>query len=237
MWALLIAYSASPPDGYAGDPPGNRYCTSCHTGSLNSGPGAVYVTGVPTFYAAGSTYTFTLVVQDSTGVRFGCEMVAKDTSGNVVGTFTPSGPNTTVSSAGYAKHENAPYAEDSFAFVFEYTAPDASTYAGPIILYAVGNASNGDGSTSGDNVYFYVDTLLSATAVSEIVRAGGVALRGRKVVVEVRGEAVDIRLYGRDGRGRRIFTGVVFGRREFSLPSGGVVIVRVGKRLKVFKVL
>ncbi len=234
---FAIAYSSSPPDGYAGDPPNNRYCTSCHTGSLNSGPGTVYVSGLPSFYVAGTTYTFTVVVKDSTASRFGCEMVAKDTAGNVVGTFAASGPNTTVSSGGYAKHENAPYAADSFAFVFEYTAPDTSTYSGPIIVYAVGNAANGNGASSGDNIYSFVDTLMPATAVSEVVRAGGVLLRGREVIVEARGEAVDIRFYGKDGRGRRIFTGVVFGRRRFALPGSGVVLVKIGKRVRAFKVL
>ncbi len=197
----------------------------------------MYVSGLPAFYEAGTTYTFAVVVKDSTASRFGCEMVAKDTAGNVVGTFTASGPNTTVSLGGYAKHENAPYAADSFAFVFEYTTPDPSSYSGPIIIYAVGNAADGNGSTSGDNVYSFVDTLMPATAVSEVVRAGGVLLDGRDVIVEAKGEAVDIRFYGRDGRGRRIFTGVLFGRRSFALPGSGVVVVRIGRQVRAFKVL
>jgi len=119
----------------------------------------VTVRGIPSSYDPATTYTLSLVVYDTTAARFGGEMVAKDTAGNVVGSFTPTGPNTTVTSGGYAVHESAPYAVDSFAFVFEYTTPDASTYSGPIVIYAVGNAANGNGNTIGDNVYSFVDTL------------------------------------------------------------------------------
>ncbi len=237
MLVLFINYSSIPPEGYAGDPPNNRYCTSCHTGSLNSGPGWVTVRGLPATYDPATTYTLTLVVYDTTAARFGCEMVAKDTTGNVVGSFTPVGPNTTVTSGGYAVHENAPYAVDSFAFVFEYTTPDASTYSGPIVIYAVGNAADGNGSTLGDNVYSFVDTLLSTTDVSEVVRAGGVMLNGRILTVEARGEVVDVKLYGKDGRMKRVFTGIVFGRRSIHLKDGGVLVVKMGKRVRVFKVL
>jgi len=75
------------------------------------------------------------------------------------------------------------------------------------------------GNTIGDNVYSFVDTLLPTTDVSEIVRAGGVMLKGRILTVEARGEAVDVRLYGRDGRMEKVFTGIVFGRKDFHLKD------------------
>ena len=237
MLFVMLSYATVPPEGYAGDPPYNRYCTSCHTGTLNSGPGRVYVSGLPTLYEPSTTYTLTVVVWDSTANRYGCEMVAKDTAGNVVGTFTEAGPNTNVTPGGYATHDNAPYSVDSFAFTFEYTTPDASTYSGPIIIYAVGNAADGNGNSSGDNIYSFVDTLMPSVAVSEIARNGGAILEGRDLTVEARGEAVSVRLYGINGRVAFTFTGIIFGRRTFRLPEGGVVVVRIGKRIKVFKVL
>ncbi|NPB04175.1 MAG: hypothetical protein GXO39_07170 [Thermotogae bacterium] len=233
LW--IIAYSPSPPDGYAGDPPSNRYCTVCHSGTLDSGPGYVRVLGIPDLYYPDSTYELTLVVFDGTASRFGCQMVAKDTSGNVVGTFTAVGPNTRVSSSGYASHDNAPYSSDSFAFVFRYQPP--ATYSGPIIIYAVGNAADGDGTAAGDNVYSFTDTMFAAVSVSEMPNDDDVRLFGRILSVRAKGDLVEVLLYTKEGRSQRLFSGLVIGKREIRIPSGGVVLVRIGKRVRVVKVL
>ena len=41
---LVWSYSSGPPDGVAGDPPGNVSCTQCHaTYPLNSGSGTLQI--------------------------------------------------------------------------------------------------------------------------------------------------------------------------------------------------
>lgn len=225
--------AGSPPDGYAGDPPNNRYCTSCHAGVLNGGPGYVVIRGLPTTYSPGDTFYLSVVVYDTSKQRYGCEMVAKDTLGNVVGSFLTNGPNTQVSYAGYAKHQNAPYATDSFAFGFKYVAP--TDYNGPIIFYAVGNAADGNGQNTNDNVYATVDTVHSTVSIAERYREVGVEFVGNSVLIRGRGEFFEVSLYTLNGRRVALFSGIVFGRRRVDVKGRGVVLVRSGRRVWVFK--
>ena len=84
FWALASglptgarAYSGGPPDGYAGDPPEDLNCTSCHSSfPVNSGNGTLTLLDAPVSYTPGETYLLTVRLEDPNQRRWGFEMTS-----------------------------------------------------------------------------------------------------------------------------------------------------------------
>ena len=68
--------------GYAHNAPNFNNCTSCHSGTVNTGNGSVVFTNLPDGYTPGETYSIGVTVEGSNERGFGFQAIAQ--SGNNV---------------------------------------------------------------------------------------------------------------------------------------------------------
>lgn len=157
--------------------PSESTCTSCHSGNslVTSGTQHARIRLKSNFsgngYIPDSTYTLTLTYAESGKSTFGFQMTSL-ADGKAAGTFTASTRTGTFSSnvngaaRYYVEHNStgsSGIAKDSTAWTFQWKAP--SSNVGEIIFYTALNATNGNGSNSGDVIYnksfkIQVSTLL-----------------------------------------------------------------------------
>ncbi len=137
--------------------PGETTCSQCHSGG--TGTTTVLIGSVPEFttnqFVPGQSYQITVYVSNTnyTKFGFGCEILDQATSTNT-GTMNISGPNVQFITASNGRKNavhTAPYSAPSgaAAFTFYWTAPNTTNN---IVIYAAGNAVNGNGTTIGDAV-------------------------------------------------------------------------------------
>jgi glucose/arabinose dehydrogenase len=155
------AYSAGPPAGYT-HAPGELDCSDCHTTPAQSA--GTLTLGVPDRYAPGQTYdiTVTHASADATRVRWGFELTALDSADQKAGAFAPADDLTRVVNGEgpfpareYIEHTSKgtfPGQQNGAGWTFKWTAPTEDV--GPVTFYLAGNQANGDGNSSGDNIYF-----------------------------------------------------------------------------------
>ncbi len=104
-------------------------------------------------YTPNQTYTVTVTVSNNAYSKFGfgCEILNVSTNANI-GTMPSAGTGVTFKTAGNGRknavHSTPKSGTGSASFSFVWTAPST----GNAVLYAIGNAVNGNGSTSGDKV-------------------------------------------------------------------------------------
>ena len=169
--------------------PGDSTCISCHGGGtpVNGGPGSVSIATTST-YAPGVKQRITVIVADSAQRRFGFELTARLSSNLIngqAGTLAAvdnatqiicengrRSPCTSASVVQFATHTQTGTIGNTFNI--DWTPP--ATNAGNIVLYAAGNAANGNNSESGDRIYTTSLTLTPAAAVAAptISSTGGV---------------------------------------------------------------
>lgn len=135
--------------------PGESTCASsfCHDSfGLNTGSGSVEIL-LPNNYSSGEVIEVQVKVAEEGARRFGFEVTAKDAAGSDAGTFTLSNSEIRFASgqAGYITHSPAARVNNEKTWMVQWTAPDVST--GDITFYATGNAADGNGSRSGDQIY------------------------------------------------------------------------------------
>jgi uncharacterized protein (TIGR03437 family) len=166
-----FAHSYGPPPRVTGAPGDNaKACTSCHTTfALNSGKGTASVV-LPSgpVYIPGVKQRLTVFLADPTAQRWGFEMSARlngDLSKGQAGDFTPidnltqvicedAGSKPCLSGVSFIQHTSAGTrngTKTSVSFTFDWTPP--ATDVGSVTLYLAGNAANGDGGLTGDNIY------------------------------------------------------------------------------------
>ncbi|MEO6034471.1 MAG: choice-of-anchor V domain-containing protein [Verrucomicrobiota bacterium] len=137
--------------GYAGAP-GESTCLACHGQTTRSG--TVSLTGTPTSYGLGSTYSLTVAV-NTTGVRFGFEMTAIDSAGRRAGTLqsTTTTQLKTTNVLGNARQyiEHTSTGNSVSSWTFNWTAP--SSAVGGITFYVAGLYANNQANTLGDTTY------------------------------------------------------------------------------------
>ena len=155
------AFSAGPPAGYT-HAPGEVDCSDCHTTPAQSA-GTISLNAPPR-YTPGETYDIIVThdTQDPTRVRWGFELTALDSSDQKAGALAPSDDLTqVVNNQGpfptrqYIEHTSKgtfPGQQNGANWTFKWTAPDSDV--GPVTFYVAGNQANGDGNSSGDNIYF-----------------------------------------------------------------------------------
>jgi aldose sugar dehydrogenase len=161
------AFSAGPPAGYTrapGEEP--EACAECHVVE-DSGTGRLSLS-VPPNYTPGQTYdiTVTHANADQTRVRWGFQLTALDPSEEKAGTLQPLDNLTQVldnqgpfPGRQYVEHTSQGTffgQRDGASWTFRWTAPTEDV--GPVTFYVAGNQANGDGNTSGDNIYFTFNT-------------------------------------------------------------------------------
>ncbi|GAB4417648.1 MAG: hypothetical protein OHK0039_28300 [Bacteroidia bacterium] len=136
--------------------PGELSCGGCHSGNINTGPGSVSWQ-LPASYVPGQTYAITVSVNDNAfpNGRFGFTGTILDNNNQRQGTFQVLNSNNTSLQSGmtsgalrqYIGHANA---DGNATWTFNWTAP--ATAAGPLKVYTVGVAANGNSSTNNDRV-------------------------------------------------------------------------------------
>ena len=166
----VLANFSGPPAGFTGAP-GELRCDDCHTTPTQSN-GSITL-NVPSTYTPGQTYSITVThtTTDQSKLRWGFELTALDGADQKAGTLTPlnsltqvinnQGPfpsrqyiEQTTDGSFFGQHNGASWA-------FQWTAP--ADVVGVITFYVAGNQANGDGNSSGDNIYF---TFAAAQPVS-----------------------------------------------------------------------
>ena len=164
-------YSSVPPSGYTGA--SGSYCVDCHSSyALNSGGGSIATTGLPTgTYTAGQAYNFSLTISHPTSrSRWSFSIAAVNANGNTVGTFTSTNANA-ANNSGELSHNGA-VSSTGTTYTYNnlrWTAPTNPTNADKnITFYYVGNAANGNGSTSLDYIYSGSKALALPVALKDI---------------------------------------------------------------------
>ncbi len=158
----VSAYVSGPPSAHTGAP-GEVTCTECHDSfALNSGPGSLTITGLPDGYSPNQEVTITVTLTQASRPRYGFQLTAIDDSGKQAGTLVLTNSTTTQllsdvvggNPRRYIEHTfegTDPAAPNQGRWSFKWVAPASS--AGRITFYAVGNAANGNGNTTGDFIY------------------------------------------------------------------------------------
>ena len=172
----VLTHSSGAPANSTGAP-GEITCVSCHSGTLNSGPGTSSITGISN-YSPGQTYTITVTISQGTLSKFGFEITSlKDSNNTGIGTYTNTDVTRTLMMTSNGKtfmtHSTAGSTATSpgnNSWSFNWTAP--STNVGNISFYLATNAANSNGSTSGDFIYSKKLTVGFTPGVPSIVNAG-----------------------------------------------------------------
>ncbi|MDP9169566.1 MAG: hypothetical protein M3N54_03015 [Acidobacteriota bacterium] len=167
-----------------------RACTSCHTGTLNSGAGSVKISLLSgPVYIPGVKQRVTLQVADPNQQRWGFEFSARlnsDLQNGQAGQMVPvdnmtqvicedNAPEPCSSGVSFIEHTSAGTRKGTkggASFQFDWIPP--ATNAGPVTFYAVGNAANGDSNLTGDQIYSTSVQLTPAIPAAPSVPAGNI---------------------------------------------------------------
>ncbi|MBL7898371.1 MAG: hypothetical protein JNJ99_07535 [Crocinitomicaceae bacterium] len=151
--------SANPPAAKTGAP-GESNCTSCHSGTTQSGAGNITLdfSGVGSEYVVGQSYTFTISI--ASGTKNGFEATILDATNVKAGTFT-AGTNYGITNASGRQYVRQTVSDGITSWTFNWTAP--SSDMGDLTLYYAFNKSNNSDNSSGDIIYLGQMTISSAT--------------------------------------------------------------------------
>lgn len=150
LFAFIFLSLSGGRDGQYSGSPGDSgtTCTSCHSGG-SFGADATITTTIPgTGFVYGQTYQVTVSVASSS-TKHGFQLTTEDASNTKVGTYTAGTGNQIVNAGTHMTHTGAGNTQNSW--VFDWTAP-AFAEGGEVTFYAAVNATNANGSTSGDEV-------------------------------------------------------------------------------------
>jgi Reeler domain len=151
---FLIVFSSSSGgrDGdLTGSPNSGGTCATCHNSPPGYG-GDITLSNVPTSYKQDTTYTMTLTLTGIPMDGVGGFQVAALSNTNVnIGTFMPS-PGTRLAGFGGLTH-NSPQTEsfNTATWTVKWKAPSSGN--SQVKFYYVGNAADGSGGTSADDIY------------------------------------------------------------------------------------
>ncbi|MEI6815327.1 MAG: choice-of-anchor V domain-containing protein [Bacteroidota bacterium] len=145
-----------PPSGKSGGPSnGGATCYDCHSDApVNSGSAhAVITTNFPAGgYVAGQTYNITATVGGTAGGMWQFELSAQSPTGTFLGTLHNASTTQLFSSSHYiAGTLTSTNNTGGQTWNFTWTAPASGL--GPLTFYGAFLEADGDGTTSGDNVY------------------------------------------------------------------------------------
>jgi len=155
--------------------PGESNCTACHSGSVMDGADINILTisdasGPVTSYVPGNTYAVTLEMTTNPQKK-GFQATVLNTSEDMSGSFSAS-MSTAISSLNgrsYANHTSASNTSSVSQWLWDWTAPSSNT--GDVTFYVSSNNANGNGTTSGDEIFLSQHTFTedNGASVSEQV--------------------------------------------------------------------
>ena len=90
---LIFGNSGGPGQGYAHNAPNYNNCTSCHSGTTNSGSGSVIFTDLPDYYIPGETYEIGVSVTGDHERGYGFQAIAQN-GNNIAGQISLSSNST-----------------------------------------------------------------------------------------------------------------------------------------------
>ena len=160
------AFGSGAPTAKTGSPGDGSNCTSCHSGTAQTNSTDVTISSdIPASgYVPGTTYTITVEGVQQGITKFGFEITAEDNSNAKAGTWSTTNNETQVKSCDWVTHTGSGTAGSGFkTWTMNWTAPVAGT--GDVTFYAAVNATNANGSLSGDLI------LLNNITVQEDVSA------------------------------------------------------------------
>lgn len=151
--------SSAPPQGHTGT--AGIYCNNCHSGNaLNASGGSVNINGLPeNGYTAGASYNFSINISHGAADRrrWGFSVIAKNSAGITVGSFTSTNPNARNNGEELSHLNAVTFQTSSQSYTYTgltWTAPAMPLAADEnITFYVAGAAANGTGSTAGDFIY------------------------------------------------------------------------------------
>ncbi|OFY84947.1 MAG: hypothetical protein A3F72_18365 [Bacteroidetes bacterium RIFCSPLOWO2_12_FULL_35_15] len=174
LMSFDILYSTGEAD-YTGSPIDGADCTSCHADfALNTGGGSVTIASSPSLasgYTAGADYTISVTVTKSgqSAFGFGFEALKSgNTDGGILSAINAGSKSLVVAGPTNMVHDGSGIGSGTFTFTFNWKAPATST--GTVTFYAAGNATDDDGTASGDYVY------TSSLVVNEAAAAAGITI-------------------------------------------------------------
>ncbi|MFQ5571981.1 MAG: choice-of-anchor V domain-containing protein [Rhodothermales bacterium] len=140
--------------------------SNCHNdAAVNSGLGTLVI-DAPAAYAPGAALEFTVRVEEAGRSTFGFQVAVKDSTHHHVGELQLVDPAATryavTVNTFYVTHTKEGTAQNEWTVRWVAPAEDA----GPVTLYAAGNAANGDDKKTGDHIYTTDVTLSSGTATA-----------------------------------------------------------------------
>jgi len=142
---LASAKDDGTPGGYSGAPAVNgRTCTSCHSGTANTGPGSVVIQA-PSVYAPGSVIPVTVSLTNMQRVdRNGYQSAVYDTGNKLLsGWALPNGDSRIISN--HANQSKSGYRKNTWLTYYQ-TPTAAKTFT----IYTSGMDANGNGGRGGD---------------------------------------------------------------------------------------
>jgi hypothetical protein len=166
-----LLYHSGSPGGKTGSPgDGGNNCTGCHSGTPIAQEYWITSSMIVSGYSPGQTYDVFVAGIDPGAEKFGFEATAEDNTNAKVGTFTASfgGFTQTINGSKAITHTalgSIPFSDTATAWYFTWTAP--SSLVGDVTFYAAINAANGNGGTSGDQIYLTELTVSPAVGVDE----------------------------------------------------------------------
>jgi len=171
---LSLAFDISDKNGkagYTGAPGESTTCSNCHTGGSAAASG-ILLSAVPAFsngtgFYADSVYKITISTYATGYTKYGFDAQFLNSSNTQAGTLKSAGSGVKFSTLGSRRHAIhsavMSAASGTAAFTFTWQAPAT----GNATLYAIGNAVNGDNTTSGDYVIAPVNFPLEALELPE----------------------------------------------------------------------
>jgi hypothetical protein len=245
------------PTGQTGAP-GENNCTSCHSGSVQSGAtenSLIVAQGITpvSAYVPGVTYNVALQMTSSPAKK-GFQVTALTAANNMAGSFTAS-PNTEITGTTrkYANHKNTSNTSATVAWLWTWTAP--ATDVGPVTFYVATNKANGNSTNSGDIIYLSTHVFNSTLGIedeeneSAMNFTAGYSAESKSVVVNFNSLSVGEMYFNLvDLNGKSVFVSnlgssqVGSNKQSIALPSElktGIYIVNffVGNKAMTAKVM
>jgi uncharacterized protein (TIGR03437 family) len=181
--SLIYGYPEGPDAGMAGVP-GEWSCSQCHLGRFGSGSVTVNFPGGLN-YTPGVPQHLVVTITDPVQRRWGFQLTARQANNSKAqaGSFTPSPEGYTqlvctqttlqTQAFGLSCPSSMPLqyiehtllgtrlgARSPVSFEFDWAPP--ATDVGNVVIYAAGNAANGDNTVMGDHIYYQRYTLSAA---------------------------------------------------------------------------
>ncbi len=157
------------PTGQTGAP-GETNCTSCHSGTVQSGAtenSLIVAQGITpvSAYVPGVTYNIALQMTSSPAKK-GFQVTALTAANDMAGTFS-AGSNTAITGTTrkYANHKSTSNTSATVAWLWTWTAP--ATDVGPVTFYVATNKANDNAANSGDAIYLSTHVYNSTLGIDD----------------------------------------------------------------------